>query len=107
MEEDATDHFDEQIWLLSGTSERDVYDQAMTHGRKEDEIFHNINGRKMHWKFLGIAEITPLIPDEISLVFSRTIETDKNSLFEKSIFQRSQKLSEIYQHPIKIREFDH
>ncbi len=107
LEEDSADHFDEQIWLISGSGEREVYKLAMENGFREDEVFSNLNGQKVHWKFMGISEITAVEQSNISLISSRTVETDKNSLFENSILQRTGKLSDLYHHPIKIREFDH
>jgi hypothetical protein len=52
-----TPQFDEQLRLIRAANSESAFIKAQTMGRKEEEIFFNVNQQLVHWQFINISEI--------------------------------------------------
>ena len=53
--------FDEQLRLITAESEQVAYEKAKSLGDQEQESFYNKQKKLVQWKFIGVAEVYPLV----------------------------------------------
>lgn len=94
-----TDHlpqFDEQLRLISATSEEEAFLKARIIGIHEEDAFLNDRKNVVRWEFINVAEVLPLHKLEDGMeIYSRIHETREaktyiNCIHQKAIFLRMQ-----------------
>jgi hypothetical protein len=86
--------FDEQLRLISATSEEQAFLKARTIGIGEEDSFLNDKCNTVKWEFINVAEIIPLKNIEDGMeIYSQIHETEEaksyiHCIHQKAIFLR-------------------
>lgn len=74
----STSQFDEQLRLILAIDYNEALYKAKQLGRKEETSFINGNRNEVIWKFIDVAELSPLIGiKDGTEIYSTTYETDE------------------------------
>lgn len=78
--------FDEQLRLINAHSPEEAFFKARSLGKKEEETFVNENKHLVSWKFIDVAELSPIedIKDGTEL-YSNTYEAEEASAYIKFV----------------------
>lgn len=82
--------FDEQLKLIAARDEEEAYEKAFCMGKDGEDSFPNATGKKVEWKFVGVAELStiPQLDDGAEL-YSKIIETDNADNYTYYIQQKN------------------
>jgi hypothetical protein len=58
--------YDRQIKVLRASTDEMAYLRAMKLGKAETHFYKNSAGEKVHWEFLGLGNLEPLLEEKIS-----------------------------------------
>ena len=86
-----TAQFDEQLRLIQAGTKQQAFEKAAELGRREQEVFININQEKVHWNFVNVSEIYR-ISDLIdgAELYSRIEEKEDGAGYQRIVHRKAE-----------------
>ena len=85
--------FDEQIRIIESDSLEDAFHKARLIGKKEEEIFTDVQNKQISWQFIDVSDVYSInnIKDG-DQIYSNTHKTNDTGSFIKFIRQKSMEI---------------
>ncbi len=88
--------FDEQLRMIRAVNEADAYKRAHAIGNFEQDDFCTEEGKRIHWKFIGVPELFPMISlKDGAELYSTIHEPGDADAYTGIISQRALRLSAV------------
>lgn len=99
----AQDQFDEQFRLVFAGSEEEAFRKAELLGLTEEERFLNRDGLPVHWKWVGVTELSEVkkLYDGAEL-FSGITEAERSAGYLNQLLTRTQILKSRLAQPVQL-----
>lgn len=89
--------FDEELFLINASSEKEAYSMACKKGKTDQESFINTRGRLVSWKFVGVTELLPLkFQEGLAHITDKTLQPGAPEKFLESMYEKVNYLKQSY-----------
>ena len=85
-----TPQFDEQLRLITATSEEEALKKAVNIGKQEEDCFYNTAEKLVQWKFINVSELYKIaeLIDGAEL-YSKIEEKENGDLYTELVHKRA------------------
>lgn len=88
--------FDEQLRMIRAVNVADANKKAYAIGNFEEDDFYSEEGKRIHWKFIGVPELFPMISlRDGAELYSTIHEPGDADAYTDFIAQRAQRLNAV------------
>ena len=100
-EGDHTAQFDEQLRLIVAGNEDEAFYKAQSLGIQEEDVFMNVEKKRVHWKFINVSElyrISALIDG--AELYSKITEADDAKSYINLVHKKAKGIQEKETHKL-------